>query len=213
MFGYKDHISPICTIRARNEDKCRLPSLGPLQVDPWPRLPLDPRVGRPQMPRAERGGRRLRGTVAICRGPAGHMLGLCTLQQRPGGSWDGKRGARLLPREAVTGCGLAIFFVASTPKSSRAPEGRTDAQVGFAASAADCARAPASQNGCRKLRRPRGENQVVTRSRGHRRPSWLPVYPEAPAKGAARLHLGQVEGRRRKPWRPSARLALRSRND
>lgn len=124
-----------------------------------------------------------------------------------------KGGARLLPREAVTGCGLVIFFVASTPKSSRAPEGRTDAQVGFAASAADCARAPASQNGCRKLRRPRGENQVVTRSRGHRRPSWLPVYPEAPAKGAARLHLGQVEGRRRKPWRPSARLALRSRND
>lgn len=91
--------------------------------------------------------------------------------------------------------------------------GGEDAQVGFAASAADCARAPASQNGCRKLRRPRGENQVVTRSRGHRRPSWLPVYPEAPAKGAARLHLGQVEGRRRKPWRPSARLALRSRND
>lgn len=52
----------------------------------------------------------------------------------------------------------------------------------------------------REQGRPRGENQVVTRSRGHQSVPGFPRTQNPLPRGTAWLHLGQAWGWRGQPW-------------
>lgn len=143
-------------------------------------------------------------------GKLGHQLGLCAPEQRSGSPGDklGHVHRRLLPREAMAGRGQAT-------RSRRHPS---------LPQAREMTPRPNLPPGPQKARSthsepPQGEGKALKREAGGdqipRPPEcpWLPVPPEPPAMGPARLHLGQARSWRERPRSPSARLARRSRND